>query len=231
MNSATFSQDGRYRTLLTREVVRNHTGTCMRIGFIGVNPSQAGIDNDDHTTTKLKEFARRANACGYLLGNAYSRIATDVRQLKNDHEDGIDINGPDNDQAIAHIITSADILVPMWGSRHKLAKPLRSRLDDVADLLFDSGKPVYVFGLTKHGDPMHPLMLSYATRLTMVARYARHVLRDVLRTTPDDPMQLRAIRSDAQPAPGPAKDATDRRRATRPQGVFVGPFTAQMRLG
>jgi hypothetical protein len=33
------------------------------------------------------------------------------------------------------------------------------------DQIFASGKPVKIFGLTKGGDPLHPLFLGYETPL------------------------------------------------------------------
>lgn len=37
------------------------------------------------------------------------------------------------------------------------------------DRLAPAGKPVMVFGLTRGGDPLHPLTLSYATPLVRIS--------------------------------------------------------------
>jgi hypothetical protein len=59
------------------------------------------------------------------------------------------------------------VLVPCWGSRTKLPKPLHIHLDRLFERLVSSGKPVMTFGVTGSGDPKHPLMLGYSTRLTL----------------------------------------------------------------
>ncbi|MFH7094285.1 hypothetical protein ACHWI2_17055, partial [Klebsiella pneumoniae] len=63
------------------------------------------------------------------------------------------------------IIRDADVLVPCWGSRTKLPKSLHVHLDRLLEQLVASGKPVLAFGVTGSGDPKHPLMLGYSTKL------------------------------------------------------------------
>lgn len=105
-------------------------------------------------------FAQRNGARAYIAGNPFAFRATDVRALAA----AADPVGPENDAHIAAIIRDADVLVPCWGNRAKLPPSLRPRLDALADMLHASGKPVRVFGFTG-GDPLHPLMLGYATPL------------------------------------------------------------------
>ena len=66
---------------------------------------------------------------------------------------------------LAEIIAEADILVPCWGDRNKVPPHLRHHFDALKRLIFASGKPVKIFGLTAGGDPKHPLMLGYDTQL------------------------------------------------------------------
>lgn len=51
------------------------------------------------------------------------------------------------------------------GCRKKLPEHLWERIDRVRSLIAASGVPAYVLGLTKGGDPLHPLMLPYTTPL------------------------------------------------------------------
>jgi hypothetical protein len=162
---AIFSTCGKYRYFLERTL--SFVDQCVRtpstvmLGFIGCNPSIADGETDDHTTRKLIGFATRQNAHGYVLGNLFGYRATDVRRLA-DVKDPV---GPDNDAFLAHLIGVADIIVPCWGRRDKLLPPLRARIDVVKRMLRDADKPVRVFGTTSAGDPLHPLMLAYATPL------------------------------------------------------------------
>lgn len=155
--SAIISDCGRYRWRLERELAEH--GNV--IAFFGVNPSTAGPEIEDQTTMKWRGFALANGARRYIAGNPFALRATDVKELAK----ASDPVGSENARHLREIIADADVLVPCWGSRTKLPPILRHHLDALARLLWDSGKPVKNFGLTKSGDPMHPLMLGYKTPL------------------------------------------------------------------
>jgi hypothetical protein len=115
----------------------------------------------DQTTRKLTGFSQLLGARRYLLGNVFAWRATEVREL----ERAGDPVGPDNLEQLGRIIRDADLLVACWGSKSKLPKDLRQYVDAVEAMLRESGKPLRVFGLNRAGDPLHPLMLGYATQL------------------------------------------------------------------
>lgn len=158
--SAVISECGRYRYRLDRRVERGAIGMPV-FAYFGVNGSTADAEQDDQTVRKWNGFTLKNNGWRYIVGNAFAYRATDVKELAK-ADDPI---GPENDDYLWQIIQEADILVPCWGSRMKLPFHLRARLYRVRDLIFSAGKPVRIFGLTKHGDPLHPLMLSYDTQL------------------------------------------------------------------
>lgn len=155
--SAVISECGEYRHRLDREV----QATGIVIAYYGVNPSTADGEDEDATTGKWFGFSLRNNARAYIAGNAHDYRATDVRKLAQVAKPISD----QNDFYLRQIIAEADILVPCWGSRDKLPKELHTNLYKLKCMLFESGKPVKIFGLTKSGDPKHPLMLGYATPL------------------------------------------------------------------
>lgn len=156
--SAVFSDCGLFRLRLDRSV----TSTGVVFAYFGVNGSTATADENDHTVAKWNGFTLRNGGARYIVGNPYAFCATDVRELAK----AADPVGPENDRYLAEIIAEADILVPCWGNRGKLHPRLRPRLDQLADMIFAAGKPVKIFGLTKSGDPLHPLTLPYSTPLT-----------------------------------------------------------------
>lgn len=131
------------------------------VAFFGVNPSRADASVRDQTDLKWTGFAHRWGARKYIAGNPFAFRSLNVRDLVT----VVDPIGPENDAHLAQIIADADLLVPCWGDRYKLQKSMRPRLDVVADMLRAAGKTVKVFGLTSKGDPMHPLMLGYDTKL------------------------------------------------------------------
>ncbi|AFQ48274.1 DUF1643 domain-containing protein [Burkholderia cepacia] len=155
--SAIISRCCRYRYRLEREIAP----AGFVVAFFGVNPSRADASVRDQSDLKWTGFAARWGARKYIAGNSFALRSPNVRDLAA----VVDPIGPENDKHLAQIIADADLLVPCWGDRGKLPKPLRPRLDAVAAMLFASGKPVKVFGLTSKGDPKHPLMLGYDTPL------------------------------------------------------------------
>jgi len=156
-NSAVISQCGLFRYRLDR-IVSAHG---IVIAFFGVNAARADANVDDHTSTKWKVFTRQNGGCRYIAANPYAYRATDVNDLRN----AADPIGPDNDYYLRQVIDEADLLVPCWGSRGKLPRMLRPRLDDVKQMILKSGKPVKIFGLTASNDPVHPLMIPYSRQL------------------------------------------------------------------
>lgn len=155
--SAVISPCGLYRYRLDRSIQLSGNVTA----YFGVNPSTADAVAEDQTTRKWRGFSLRNDCRRYIVGNLFALRSTDVRGLAA-AEDPI---GPANDQYLEQIIAEADVLVPCWGSAGKVPARLRPRLEHMKQLLASSGKPVRIFGLTKSGDPLHPLTLAYRTPL------------------------------------------------------------------
>ncbi len=131
------------------------------IAYFGINPSTADAQQDDSTVRKWIGFTRVNTGRRFIVGNVFGYRATNVSEL-TEIDDPV---GPDNESHLNAIIAEADILVPCWGSRNKLPKSLHEQLTMTMNLIQQSGKSVMVFGLTEGGDPKHPLMLSYDTKL------------------------------------------------------------------
>lgn len=155
--SAVLSPCGTWRYRLDREVAAEG----IVIAYFGINPSTADATVEDSTTKKWRGFTVRNGGRKYIAVNPFAFRATNVAEL----ESAADPIGPENDAYISAVIEEADLLVPCWGSRDKLPKALRARLNTLLSMLRKSGKPMRVFGWTKSGDPIHPLMLGYDTQL------------------------------------------------------------------
>ncbi|WP_408914039.1 DUF1643 domain-containing protein [Brucella pseudogrignonensis] len=158
--SAVISACGKYRYRLEREM-DFLTADGPVYAFFGVNPSTADASIDDATVRKWKGFVSRWGGSQFIVGNVFAYRATDVRELANADNPV----GPDNFAHLFKIASEADVIVPCWGDRHKLPKHLRHNLDWAIDVLEGFGKPLMTFGLSKGGDPLHPLMLGYNTKL------------------------------------------------------------------
>lgn len=155
--SAVLSPCGLYRYRLDRTV--GIEGPVY--AFFGINPSTADASIDDATVRKWIGFTKTWGGSRFIVGNVFAYRATDVKDLAS-------VDDPYGDEIgdyITDIITEADILVPCWGNSTKVPPQLQGACDILMDALVSSGKPVMHFGLTKSGDPKHPLMLGYATPL------------------------------------------------------------------
>lgn len=158
--SAVLSPCGMYRYRLDRQLTM---GDGPVYAFFGINPSTADASLDDATVRKWTGFCKRWGASRYIVGNVFPYRATDVKELGRCEQ-------PIGDFAtyakhMKQITVEADILVPCWGNTNKVPPALRSRFASLLRALPGTGKPIKVFGLTKSGDPMHPLMLGYDTIL------------------------------------------------------------------
>ena len=155
--SAIISTCNQYRYRLERKVQDDG----IIFAYFGINPSTADALIDDATVRKWIGFTKVNHGRRFIVGNVFAFRSTDVDKLAV----ASDPIGEENDKHIDSIIQDADVLVPCWGNLSKVPRSLQYRLDDVLNKLVNSGKPVMTFGLTKGGDPKHPLMLGYATNL------------------------------------------------------------------
>lgn len=155
--SAWLSECEKYRYTLSR--TWKEDGPLF--AYFGINPSTADADIDDATVKKWIGFTERNGGRGFIVGNAFAYRSTDVKELAKCN----DPVGEANLSHLANIIRKADILVPCWGNTSKVPGHLRHIISALKIELLESEKPVKVFGLTKAGDPKHPLMLGYNTVL------------------------------------------------------------------
>lgn len=155
--SAILSDCGTYRYRLERVV--GMAGPVY--AYFGINCSTADHTVDDNTVVRWKGFTQLYGGSRFIVGNPFAFRSPHVKDL----ESAADPVGPENDAHIAQIVQDADILVPCWGPQTKVHRRLRYRFAEVEAVLRASGKPVKVFGLSKSGDPVHPLMLPYTTQL------------------------------------------------------------------
>jgi len=158
--SAIISPCGKFRHRLERDVAM----VGLVFAYFGVNPSTADASINDQTVGKWIGFTKINGGRRFIVGNVSAYRATDVKELAK-----VLITPAQHRENLEHlqrIIADADILVPCWGSRDKVPKHMRGDFDTVLAMLLTSGKPVRHFGLTKGGDPKHPLMLGYSTPLT-----------------------------------------------------------------
>lgn len=144
---ALFSDCGRYRYRLSR--IWDVTGP--RLLFVMLNPSTATETRSDPTLCRCLNQARTLGFGGLTVVNLFALRATDPRALKL----ADDAVGAGNDAVILRAACRAGAIVCAWG-RHGV---LRRRGAAVAGMLRDAGLPLFHLGLTRCGQPRHPLYL------------------------------------------------------------------------
>ena len=121
-----------------------------------LNPSKAGHNRNDATTTLTVRFGRIFRTTDHIAVNLFALIDT--------YPDGLtkvdDPIGPNNDDwikmAIDFATTHGGLIVVAWGNHGKLL----DRSSDVRKML-DGYPNIYCFGLTKQGEPRFPRAISY----------------------------------------------------------------------
>lgn len=143
---------GRYRYVLRRAWDTSKTAVL----WIMLNPSTADATTDDPTIRRCLAFAK-AWGCGEMtVVNLFALRATDPRALRIhpamfNQTSYLDVVGPDNDEHLLREAEVHEMIVAAWGSHGTL----HNRGDDVRELL--CGEAMWTLGLTKSGQPRHPL--------------------------------------------------------------------------
>ena len=140
---AVFSDCEKYRYILER-VWDEKKG---RIMFIGLNPSTATELKNDPTVNRMMNFAKSWNYGGFVVGNIFSFRATFPSDLKKSK----DPIGKETDKFLFESALKANKVVACWGNHAEFLQ----RGIEVRKLI----EKMECFGLTKHGEPKHPLYL------------------------------------------------------------------------
>lgn len=168
--SALFSPCGRYRYRLDGEAEAGLLDVYVDalVLFAMLNPSKAGrvergVEIVDPTRTRVANFTGAWGYRRFAIVNAFAHVATDPAELVGlDYAEAV---GPDNDRHIAAAAAEADLIVAAWGASYP--RPLARRVAETLAILTAAG-PVHHLGLTKHGDPRHPLYLRADTQPSLL---------------------------------------------------------------
>src|SRR5688500_14824096 len=93
------------------ELRRSWDKSANSVLFICLNPSKADANNDDQTSRKCIDYAKRWGYGGLLLGNLFALCSTDPGQLRLKP----DPVGPDNDKYLKKMLNEASLVVCAWG--------------------------------------------------------------------------------------------------------------------
>ena len=120
--------------------------------WLMLNPSTADALVDDATIRKCMRFAFQWGYGGIVVVNLYAWRSRHPKALL---DPAIDPVGPENDDFIRQACADAQLVVCGWGSLPFAAERART----VPAMV----RSPHCLGLTRSGEPRHPLMLAYAT--------------------------------------------------------------------
>jgi len=163
--TAWMSTDNEERFLLTREFrVGGRSRRRRRFVFVGVNPSTADHVNDDATIRRLGGFALRYHCSELYVVNLFSLRATDPKRLLANGDEASNYEAWETAIATKHVLVALG-----WGRLDKLpvvVRPAaRRRVEHLLGMLAKRRVRPYCLGVTKDGDPKHPLYLASSTSL------------------------------------------------------------------
>lgn len=154
---ARLSACGTYRYTLGRRWTQDPSqGAAV---FVMLNPSTADAEKDDPTIVRCRNFAK-ALGCGALhVVNLYAYRATKPADLWR----CADPIGPENDEVLRETFKAAARedrpVIAAWGAN---AEPRRAEF--VGVLANAAGVTLTALGVTKAGQPRHPLYLPATAR-------------------------------------------------------------------
>lgn len=149
-SEAVYSACETYRYALTRL-----WGAGPRLAYVMLNPSTATETQNDPTVERCERRARAMGFGGFRVVNLFAYRATDPQDLRR----AVDPIGAANDAALKEAADWAEWILCGWGGHGEFL----GRGMAVAPILRGCGKPLLHLGLTKSGQPRHPLYIGYAT--------------------------------------------------------------------
>lgn len=156
---AAFSPCGLFRYHLWR--IFSMDKSRPSVLWIVHNPSVADAEFDDNSVKRMISFSQREGARRMDVVNKDAFVTTYPKELHARAKAGLDIFGPDNLKHIANRLNLADLVIAAWGASdtgsdgREFFTKLRTMYDG----------EIYSLGVTKRGDPRHPLRLSSRTPL------------------------------------------------------------------
>ncbi|MXY43811.1 MAG: DUF1643 domain-containing protein [Dehalococcoidia bacterium] len=150
LHEVCMSPDKRYRYWLEANVSDDKDRVCM---FLMLNPSRADATKSDPTVNTCKRFAKDWGYRTMRVCNLFALRSPYPRSLK----ESTDPVGPENDGWIVRNARDADVIVCAWGNYGSLLGR-DSRVRRMLEGEGLAGKMRHL-GLTKMGNPRHPLRL------------------------------------------------------------------------
>lgn len=165
-SGAQFSPCRRWRYSLWRRW--DWQGHANVVAFVGLNPSTADASLNDPTIRRCINFAKSWGYGGIVMLNVFAYRATFPVVLGEVAQEGTDVIGPDNDEALGYYRSQAGLIVVAWGTPGSVLRRQvnwDARLKQVLSGGCLGAAPLWCLGTTQDGSPRHPLYVKSDTRL------------------------------------------------------------------
>jgi hypothetical protein len=131
--------------------------------FVGLNPSTADGNTDDHTIERCRYYATRWGYGGLIMANLYALRTTHPKNLLRARSEITNstvptVVGHETDRYLLRCVNDAALVVACWGaSKH----PDASRVATVSELILARhwSRTIWCLGKTAGGHPRHPSRL------------------------------------------------------------------------
>ncbi|MFW5804987.1 MAG: DUF1643 domain-containing protein [Bacteroidales bacterium] len=160
-----YTLDMKYKPSLLMESQREHICVILK------NPSSADAFKADATIRKVETYVYKhfASAAKLSILNIFAIRATDAKEvnlLLNRHGKEF-ITGPENDEAIKHILRQSDHIICAWGNNSGIKSDVyNSRINEIKALIKQQNKQAHcVIGTTPNKQPLHGLMWGFDYQL------------------------------------------------------------------
>lgn len=143
-----------YRYSLGRRL-RSESKGDSNVLFIMLNPSTADHWKNDPTIKRCIGFA---DSWGYrvlTVANLFAFRTAYPDEMLEARSKQQNIVGPENDQMILELAMASDCIICAWGN----GGTIESRDKEVIQMLLAKGHKLHSLGITKKGQPKHPLYI------------------------------------------------------------------------
>lgn len=149
---ALIDKTGKYRYWLLRQWGKNSDNF---VNFVLLNPSTADARIDDPTIRRCINFGTKWGLDGIYVTNLFAFRATNPKDLR----ETLDPVGKENNKYLKFIAKKAKLVVIAWGNHGSF----KQRDKEVLNIL-SKIHPLYCLGVTRLGQPKHPLRLNRNTK-------------------------------------------------------------------
>ncbi len=163
LTGAIISKDEKYRYLLWRRWAGDIFDCHQSCAFIGLNPSKAGVVENDNTVRRCIGFAKSLGRDSFVMGNLWPYRTKSPKILKQNKPNQIE--GAANLDWLKWICRNFNLVIAAWGNHGLWQKRGAEVVAALYPILAENGNDFQCLDLTQENEPRHPLYVRADTPL------------------------------------------------------------------